>query len=273
MVHEDYKELVALQALDALEETDKPDLTVHLSTCAECRAELNELRDLSGFLAYAATDVEPPVELRSRILDSVRAEKPSTGVTDSAFERHSSSNVVPLAGPRRRSFMQSFGAIAAAIAFIALLGSLYVLWNRNKALQGEVAKLSRQALEQQQIVEKQQQVLAFLTKPDAARSELAGTPIAQTAHGMLAYDRSTGHAMLMVDGLPAPPADKAYQLWFIAGGRPMPGKVFTIDASGKAMMSDEVPAEARQKAVFAVTLEPREGVPAPTGQMYLLSAS
>lgn len=270
MVHEDYKELLALQALDAIEETDKPELTVHLSTCAECRAELDELRDVSGFLAYAATEVAPPVELRSRILDSVRAQKLST---DSSFERQPRSNVVSLAARPRRSFTQSFGAIAAALTFIALLGSLYVLWNRNKALQGEVAKLSEQARNQEKVFEKQQQVLAFLTKPDAARMELAGTPMAQTAHGMLAYDRNTGRAMLMVDGLPAPPADKAYQLWFIAGGRPMPGKVFTIDASGKAMMSDEVPAAARQHAVFAVTLEPREGVSAPTGQIYLSSVA
>src|SRR5688572_13856553 len=131
MVHEDYKELLALQALDALEETGKPELTVHLSSCAECRAELDELHDLSGFLAYAATEVAPPAELRSRILDSVRAQKSSNVATeaDSSFERQPGSNVVPLATRPRRSFMQSFGAIAAALAFIALLGSLYVLWN------------------------------------------------------------------------------------------------------------------------------------------------
>ena len=272
MVHEDYKELVALQALDALEESDEPELTVHLSTCAECRAELDELRDVSGLLAYAATEVEPPVELRSRILDSVRAEKSATGATESSFERQAKSNVVPLTA-RRRSFVQRFGAIAAAIAIVALVSSLYVLWNRNKALQREIATLSEQALVLRQDVGIQRAAMEFLTKPDAKRLELAGTPMAQKAHAMLAFDRNTGHAMLMVEGLPAPPADKAYQLWFIAGGRPMPGKVFTTDASGKAMMSEEVPAEARQKAVFAVTLEPREGVPAPTGQMYLLSPS
>ncbi|MEO8433847.1 MAG: anti-sigma factor [Pyrinomonadaceae bacterium] len=272
MVHEDYKELLALQALDALEETDRPELTGHLSTCAECRAELDELRDLSGFLAYAATEAEPPVELRSRILESVRAEKSSTGAAESSFERQPRSNVVSLTASPRRSFVQRFGAIAAAVAFIALLGSLYVLWNRNKALQTEIATLSEQARVQQQEAERQRAAMEFLTGPEATRLELAGTPVARKAHAMLAFDRNTGHAMLMVEGLPAPPADKAYQLWFIAGGRPMPGKVFTIDSSGKAMMSDEVPAEARQKAVFAVTLEPREGVRAPTGQMYLVSA-
>lgn len=268
MVHEDYKEMLALQALDAIEERESPELAAHLSTCAECRTELDELRDISGFLAYAATEVAPPVELRARILDSVRLQKSSTGAAeaDSSFERQPKSNVVTLASLPRRSFVQSFGAIAAALAFMALLGSLYVLWNRNAALQGEIARLS-------QLTRNHQQALAVLTTPDAARLELAGTPMAQTAHATLAFDRKTGHAMLMVEGLPAPPADKAYQLWFIAGGRPLPGRVFTIDASGKAMMADEIPAEARQHAIFAVTLEPRAGVSAPTGDIYLSSAA
>lgn len=273
MVHEDYKEMLALQALDALEETDTPELTAHLSTCAECRTELNDLRDTSALLAFAAPAVEPPVELRSRILDTVRLQNASARSTVESSSETRSSNVVPLAPRRQRSFAQSFGAIAAALAFIALLGSLFVLWNRNVALREEIAKLSQQTQAQQQALEKEREAVAFFTRPDAARLELAGTPMAQQAHAMLAYDRKTGHAMLMVDGLPAPPADKAYQLWFIANGRPMPGKVFTIDADGKAMMSDEVPAEARQNAVFAVTLEPRGGVTAPTGEMYLRSAA
>jgi anti-sigma-K factor RskA len=270
MVHEDYKELLALHALDALEESDRPELTVHLSSCTECRAELDELRDTSALLAYAATEIDPPVELRSRILESVRLQNSSARATEveSRPAPLSGSNVIPLdSQPRRQwSAVQRFGAIAAAVAFIALAASLFVLWNRNAALKGEIARLSQQALIQQQ-------ALAMLTKPDATRLELAGTPMAQQAHAMLAYDRKTGHAMLMVEGLPAIPADKAYQLWFIANGRPMPGKVFTIDASGKAMMSDDVPAEARQHAVFAVTLEPRTGVSAPTGEIYLSSAA
>ena len=281
MIHEDYKEMLALQALAALEEADGPQLEDHLATCGECRAELNELREASGLLAYAATEVEPPAALRSRILESVRPQNSSTR-PDVDRGPAATSNVVPLASRLEKepaavgrpwSFTQRFGALAAALAFVALLASLIVLWNRNAALHREVAQLSNQSAEQQRMLAHERQALALLTAQDAAKLELAGTPMAQKAHAMLAYDRKTGLAMLMVEGLPAAPADKAYQLWFIANGHPMPGKVFTIDASGRAMMSDEVPAEARQHAVFAVTLEPRSGVNAPTGQMYLLSAA
>ena len=274
MIHEDYKEMLALQALDALEETDAPELEDHLATCVECRAELSELREASSLLAFAATELEPPAALRSRILESVHPEHSLTRA-DVDREPAATSNVVPLASRTGRhwSFAQKFGALAAALAFVALLASLFVLWNRNAALHREIARLANQSVEQQQMLAHERQALALLTAQDAAKLELAGTPMAQKAHAMLAYDRKTGRAVLMVEGLPAAPADKAYQLWFIAKGHPMPGKVFTTDASGNAMMSDEVPAEARQHAVFAVTLEPRSGVNAPTGQMYLLSTT
>ncbi len=77
--------------------------------------------------------------------------------------------------------------------------------------------------------------------------------------------------MLFTEGLPPAPADKAYELWFIANGHPLPGKVFTVDKAGRATVSDQVPPEAREKAVFAVTLEPRKGASAPTGPIYLSS--
>jgi len=51
----------------------------------------------------------------------------------------------------------------------------------------------------------------------------------------------------------------------------MPGKTFSTDSHGRAMMEDQIPATAMNSAVFAITLEPKEGVPAPTGNMYLRS--
>lgn len=291
MVHEDYKEMLALQALDALEGTDVRELDAHLATCGQCRMELDEFRDASSLMAYAANQLEPSADLRSRILDSVGAERSSTSARaeKSRSESGAPANAVPLARPQRRpwNFAQSFGAIAAALALVALLAGLFMLWNRNQVLQKEIVQLAQQKEEQQQALNQLSQVtteqqqalargreaLAMLMAGDAAKFELAGTPMAQKAHAMLAFDRKTGHAMLMVEGLPAAPPDKAYQLWFIAGGKPMPGKVFNSDADGRAMMVDDIPAEARDRAVFAVTLEPKNGVTAPTGQMYLTSAA
>jgi hypothetical protein len=280
MVHEDYKQMLALHALDALEGAEVRELDVHLTTCAECRTELEELRDASGLMAYAADQLEPSIELRSRIMAQIgqglaASTPPAERQTTATGSENSRANVIPLTrAPRERwSFAQTVGAIAAGLAFIALAISTAMLWNRNSALQSEVAQLAKQKAEQQEILAREREMTALLTAKDSAKFELAGTPMAQDAHATLAFNRKTGHAMLMVNGLPAAPAGKAYQLWFIAGGRAMPGKVFNVDAQGKTMMIDDIPMTAREQAVFAVTLEPQEGVTAPTGQKYLISAS
>jgi anti-sigma-K factor RskA len=65
----------------------------------------------------------------------------------------------------------------------------------------------------------------------------------------------------------------AYQLWYIKDNKKMPGKVFTPDAAGNGMLEDQIPAVARDAAVFAITLEPKSGVEVPTGSIYLLSSS
>ena len=104
--------------------------------------------------------------------------------------------------------------------------------------------------------------------------ELTGTAAAQKARGTFVFDQQTGSAMLMTDALPAAPAGMAYELWFIPKGHlPMAGKVFSVDASGRATVSDLMPPEAREKAVIAITLEPKHGSAQPTGAIYLSSAS
>lgn len=274
MVHEDYKEMLALQALDALEGADVRELDAHLATCAECRMELDELRDASSLMAYAANQLEPSPELRSRILESVQ--KSSAAVIKTAGpELDKPSNVIPLARAQSPQWSpkQTFWAAAAVFVIVVLLLALIGTRGQYRSLSQGIAASHKQFEEQRQALEREREARALLMAKDAAKFELAGTPMAQKAHAMLAYDRKTGHAMLMVEGLPAAPADKAYQLWFIAGGKPMPGKVFNSDADGRAMMVDDIPAEARERAVFAVTLEPKSGVTAPTGQMYLTSAS
>jgi anti-sigma-K factor RskA len=78
--------------------------------------------------------------------------------------------------------------------------------------------------------------------------------------------------VLLANGLPPAPAGKEYQLWFIVGSNaPMPGKTFAPDDAGHGRLRDQVPQHALDSAVFAITLEPAGGSPAPTSQIYLSS--
>ncbi len=272
MVHENYKEMLAAQALSALDKDDARSLDDHLRACDECRVELYEWEETAATLAFSALEsrpLEPSLQLRDRILNAAHADSVKSA-RDSDATRVS--NVVDLDQERlqRRGYLQTWGAIAAGLVFVALSVSLFVLWQQNRAAREELARLSEQVKYNQQILTQQQQAIEIIMAPGTRMAELAGTSVMPSAHAMLAFDKN-GRAILMAKGLPPPPAGMGYQLWYIAGDRPMPGKVFTTDATGTGMLSDQVPAEALNAKVFAITLEPKEGVPAPTGEMYLKS--
>ncbi|HVF50984.1 MAG TPA: anti-sigma factor [Pyrinomonadaceae bacterium] len=301
MNHETYKEMLSLDALGVLDGEDARTLRAHLDACAECRAEAHELRLTASMLAHTVAPVAPPEHLRARILASIetdaardiananetasaRASEKSRTAVDSPVADASATNVLPFVkGQNRSGFVVgkpafAFGAIAASLAIIALSATLLTVWQRNKEMRAEMARLGARAdqlaaradLSEQQLARAREE-REMLTAPGARIVALAGTKAAPDAHATVAFDPRTGSAMLLAADLPPAPAGKAYQLWFIAGGRaPMPGKVFNTDASGRGTLRDRVPAEATAAPTFAVTLEPSGGTSAPTSEPYLV---
>ena len=275
MNHQELQEQLALHALDALDAAEAQAIEAHLETCAQCRAALIELRHAAGLLAHAATPAEPRADLREQILTNVR----SLSFADRS--RRQTSAPVRLSDRRTNTVWPNLLKMAAAIAMVAMLIGIIVLWRRDVRLQGEIAGLSRQLNSQQrelarerEVLARQREALAMLNAPGAKKMELAGTQTAQTARATFVFDPKTGRAVLMTEGLPAAPADKAYEVWFIPKGHaPMAGKMFTVDASGHAMVSDQMPMEARDGSVIAITLEPKQGSATPTGAIYLSSPS
>ncbi|MDQ1522553.1 MAG: hypothetical protein QOE47_477 [Pyrinomonadaceae bacterium] len=294
MKHEEYKEMLALDALDAFDggDDERRALDAHLATCPDCRAEHSALRDAVAALAYAAPAPQAAApELRARILAAVTskpqdahqrggvnassgngaAEAPYASSVSSPdeFEQRRASREVRVS----RSVLR-FGSLAASVALVALLVSLAVLWQRNNRLQSELARLSATVNQTQLELALTRADRELLAQPAAHSAALTGTKMAERAHARLTFDAETGRAMLTAADLPPAPSGKAYQLWFIAAGKPpMPGSVFQPDPRGRAEMHETIPPEGRTAAVFAVTLEPAGGVSAPTGEIYLKSSA
>jgi anti-sigma-K factor RskA len=267
MAHQEYEELLTLEALDALDAPDRRKLEEHVESCSVCRAELGEMRDAAGLLAHAATAAEPRAEVRERILSSIRADGPSAKPIEG-------SNVVPITAKRKVNAPSYWLKIAAGIALVGLVFWLISAWlvanHRIGALTAEIEAQRWELEREREARRRDQEALALLNSRDTRRMELAGTAQAQNARAVFIFDQKSGKAMLMADGLPTAPPGMAYEVWFIPKGHsPMPGKTFTVDAAGKAMMMDQMPAEARENAVVAITLEPEKGSPSPTGQIYL----
>src|SRR2546430_801801 len=108
------EEMLAPHALDALDTTDARAFEDHLSGCAECGAELADWRDSAALLAHAATPNAPSDALRARILS---AAKQTT---------EASARVVAMPPRRASNLWPTLLRMAAAVAFIALIGG--VLW-------------------------------------------------------------------------------------------------------------------------------------------------
>ncbi|HYY42872.1 MAG TPA: anti-sigma factor [Pyrinomonadaceae bacterium] len=288
MKHEEYKEMLAAAALDALDRGAGGPLYAHLAACAECRAELDELRAAAALLAYDAAPVAPTPEVRTRLLAQIKAtpqtpqlgDAPATIVAPNGAPgapASSAQNVLTFTPTVRRGLFGArpvviYGTLAASIALLALALTSAVLWSQNRQLQRELTRVAQNLHETQQTLANVRGERDLLAAPDAHTAELAGTDAAPPAHARLTYDEQTGRAMLSAAGLPAPPPGKAYQLWFIADGKPLPGGVFTTDAAGHAELREQIPQAGRHAQIFAVTLEPQAGTSAPTGQMYLKSS-
>lgn len=252
MVHNDYKEMIPAHALSALDAADERVLSEHLADCAECRRDLSEWERTAANLALSAKPMEPSPQLREKLLTQIRSEK--SGVVrgeKSGFEK-SALNVIPFDRPSRNLWtsLGSLGSIAAIILFAALLVSVFMLWQQNRELRRE------------------NEFFQLINAPGSRVAELSGTSEATGASAKLAYDK-TGRALLIANGLPRAPEGKEYQLWYIVDNKPLPGKTFAPDHSGRGALKDQVPEAARGSATFAITLEPAGGVRSPTGAIYL----
>ena len=292
MTHAEYNELLAAAALDALDAAETRALAAHVATCAECRAELAELRAAAAALACASAPVAPDPQIRTRLLAQLKATPQTTQAGGAAVtaaqngapalgttgtDVPAAANVLPFAQPVRRGLFGArplavLGALAASIIIAALVVALVLQREQNRRLQSELTRVAQNLHETQATLAAVRADRELLAAPDAHTAELASTGVAAQAHARLTYDENTGRAVLSAAGLPAPPPGRAYQLWFIANGKPLPGGVFITDAAGHAELHEQIPPAGRHAQIFAVTLEPQTGAQTPTMPIYLKSS-
>jgi anti-sigma-K factor RskA len=179
-------DLTAAYALDALDAEDARRYEAHLARCARCQGELAELSESAGALAYASEAPAPPAELRARILDRAKAERP---------------NVVPLRPPWLRPVIA-----AAAVAACAAIGLGLWAFSLSGKLDRREAELARQ-----------QRVAQILARPGSHRISFS--------RGTLVVG-SDGQAALVLTKLAEPGSGRTYEAWVADGGTPQPAGLF-----------------------------------------------
>jgi hypothetical protein len=105
---------------------------------------------------------------------------------------------------------------------------------------------------------------------------MGGLEPSPAGYGKILWDPEARRAILHISNLPPIPADKDYQLWVIRDQKPVDAGVFhvAVEKAGGDLYRIENLVEADRKRInaFAVTLEPKGGLPQPSGKMYLLGS-
>jgi anti-sigma-K factor RskA len=258
MSHEPFDELAAVYAVGALDGEDLVRFEAHLREgCSTCETTLRESREALAGLARERPPAIPPAHVRDALLRRVEASsRPRTS--------------------RRRWIPWAIGTAAAAVAAAAFTAGMVA--SRYEARLGIVARETAQVREQlrreqallREEVAAARAVAELLRDPATRVVTLNGLPAAPAASGRVVWHDKAG-GRLYVSGLAPAPAGKTYELWTIVGAAPRPAGTFDVDTAGRASRP-VAPADDGPVKVFAVTLEPAGGVPAPTGPMVLASA-
>jgi len=259
MTRDEIGELAAAYALGSLEGGDLARFEELLR--AQNADALAALRDAESTLVdlAAAAPVPPPPAVKAALMERIAAEPAAP---------RAPTPVLPLPRPRRPLWpIILSGAMAAGLA------AVIVGWSVSSTYEKRLDALARDAEQLKAQLQSQQTVLAILRDPATQVVALAGLPPAPAARARMLWHAKAG-GVFVAAGLPAPPPGKAYQLWAIAGSNPpVSAGVFSVDASGTGSLSVAPLPGVSAVNAFAVTLEPAGGLPAPSGEMYLLGKS
>ena len=274
--HDEIRELCALYALGVLEEAERARLEAHLRDgCAECERELAACTEGVLALAASAPATPPSPALRTRVLESVRAQAAPRVRPIKAIEPGADApEAEPFPGLGRRPVLR-FSLLAglgwAAAVVFAVLGMFEQRVARQ--LQAELGELRvRHALLEHQLAEERQWAAA-MAAPTARVAALAPTPAGKPKQaGWALYEPASRRAILVLQNLePAPGHD--FELWGIGSRGPRSLGVIAVQPNGRAVVRLPHIADPADLSAFAVSYESRGGSPnhqAPTGPVVMV---
>jgi anti-sigma-K factor RskA len=133
----------------------------------------------------------------------------------------------------------------------------------------QVTTLETQVQQLRGVAGAHERLLTLLTLPEVKIVTLAGTEHAPKAGARLLWDAQREEWTVISHDLPPLPPGKAYQLWFLTSGAPVPSGTFQPDLHSRGIIQAKLPPHRADIAGAAVSLEPAGGVLQPTGNIVL----
>ena len=239
----DLHHLSAAYAVDALDPHERQAFEAHYESCEVCRADVVAFRETLRHVAESSA-TPPPASLKQRVM------------ADIATTRQLSPTVVPIArrGTTRHLTTRHLTTRRTAMLLVAAAAVLAIVVGV-VAVGGGSEPDAFAA-----------QLAALLERPDVRMVDLAPKGAAAGTF-RVAWSASMGQAVLIGENLSPAPTAKAYELWLIAGKDALPMSVLDLAASGSV---HRIVHTSTDPSAWAITLEPRQGSPVPTGAiMYI----
>lgn len=228
-------DLLAGYALGALDSADAAIVEEHVEECVDCREDLAGYEPVRESLALSVDQVAPPPGLRARAMSVAARDNEVTGSEIQAAGRVSRQGSF-LRGPRwLYGVAASFGVLAIGLG----------AWN--------LALVQEMYRDQDVLVASQLAEMADASDLQMIRFEgVAGGTLMATADGRRAY--------VSLEGLPALPEDRTYQIWIMdmEGGSVSAG-MLKPDARGVGSMWIDLPNGLPNVSLVGVTEEPVMG--------------
>ena len=243
MIEQHADNYIDAYALGALEPDEVAWVEAHLDGCSRCQELLRAARAVVSSLPLAVPPIEPPADLRQRVLARVHQEaQRNASAPDAGAEQASADTPAPggeTSGGQRRGGLRGL-----------LRG---ILGDEPGATGDEAAR----------------RLAELIGAPGSRVWEVAGTAEAPGASAKLVGVPGGRDAVLVTSGLRALPPDRAYQVWLLRDGQPAPNAVFHVARDGRGRQLVHAPGRLSDFQVVAVTPEPASGSPAPTGPIVL----
>ncbi|MEK7250033.1 MAG: anti-sigma factor [Bacteroidota bacterium] len=276
MDREEFIQLSSEYALGALEGDELRKFEAYLKTASKQELEiLSELTSTASLIPLALERSTPSPAVKQSLMQKINL---SSRGHEAVRQR---TEILTQHAPARTRNWIPWG-IAASLAMVAVF-SLFVI-----KLMGTIEKQNRQlAVVEQEKQELQTRLVSLrddLTRKNEQLKVLSakqihisimdGLKVNPIGYGKIIWDPEKRSAILQVSNLPAVPSDKDYQLWVIKGKKPISAGVFAVNDTSSNFFKIENLAVTNPKeiAAFAVTLEPKGGMPQPTGDMYMMGA-
>lgn len=225
-------DLLPALALGSLDADDVQRVEGHLSSCLICRRESAAFEIVAAQLAYAVPPVEPPPDLRNRLMDRVHSLRPQPRPLQARPSR-----------PRWR-LLPAWGW-AGLFLILALAAFNLLLWQRVNNMD------------------------YFTTAAGLRAVPLSPADTTSNATGFVLVSADGEDGALVVDGLPPLAESQQYQLWLLRDGEKISGAVFSTDEHSYGGTRVRAPRSLLEYSGVEITIEPEGGSPQPTGVQVL----